>query len=227
MLKKEVHRNFVKALDKVTKRYSDNLLLRTAIQALPYVGGPIDTLLSGKASKIQQARIECFLDETNKKLQTIEKEKIDYEFIESEEFFSIFQNLLEKVIRTYEKEKIEIFSNIFVNSIVKENSKTYYKEGFIDMVFNLSALHIKILRFFYHRHNVLRSLGIEYTSVDEISKELGLGNNIQAEKFCNDLMRYGLIYDWGVGRYNYVRGRYSMTPYASHFVKFILEKQEA
>ena len=46
----------------------------------------------------------------------IQKEKIDRTFLQSEEFFSLFQNISNQVLRTYEKEKIALFRNIFITN---------------------------------------------------------------------------------------------------------------
>jgi hypothetical protein len=45
--------------------------------------------------------------------------------------------------KTYEEEKIDLFSRIFINSALGDQVTTPYKEGFVKIIGELSVNHIK------------------------------------------------------------------------------------
>ena len=44
------------SLYKFSKKYSDQIIIRSLIQAIPHIGSPLDTLLAGRGSQIQFER---------------------------------------------------------------------------------------------------------------------------------------------------------------------------
>lgn len=56
---------------KAAEGYAAQITLRALFQAIPYVGGSIDTLFAGKGQKIQQARVEQFLKELDERVRRL------------------------------------------------------------------------------------------------------------------------------------------------------------
>ncbi len=48
------------AISKLQQRYADTVSLRASVQAIPYIGGSLDTLLAGRAAQIHLKRVEKF-----------------------------------------------------------------------------------------------------------------------------------------------------------------------
>ena len=220
-------------LDKQSLRYSENLELRTAVQLIPYIGGALDMIISAEGIRIQKERVENFLNELKEGMNKLSEEKIDKEFLESEEFFSLFQMTIEKVIRNYEKQKIGYFRNIFVNSVKVNLSETYYKEGFINKLSNLSVIHIGILKFYHERDAVLKKEGREsfgFTSPHALYQNFGNVGPAYLDAYCNDLLRDGFLYiaarDGNITSIGKNNISYKPTEYASEFMKFITLKED-
>jgi len=73
--------------------------------AIPYIGGSIDRLLSGKAAKKWQEKVKKLLEELKLRLRNVEENKIDKEFLESNEFESLIIRTFQALQSTYEQEK--------------------------------------------------------------------------------------------------------------------------
>lgn len=61
----------------ISKLYEDNLLARVLVNAIPYIGGSIDTTLTSKWSGYWKQRIEELLIEIEKELASINERIID------------------------------------------------------------------------------------------------------------------------------------------------------
>ena len=222
----------IKSLDKIDKpindfseRYCKSIDTRTAIKSLPAIGSLLDNLLAYKGSKIIQERTNLFFKETQETLRNLGYDKIDDHFFDGEEGFYVFNKILEQVVRCKEKQKIRYFRNIFINSITLGKSDYYYKERFIDMVADLSAKHLEVLRFYYESEPIFNaegsaSAGRYFLTIDEVAAKFSM-SSAQAGAFCNDLLRHNLIYDFAIGRMDYQRGRYRITESTYDFISFI------
>ena len=71
-MKGEVERK----LELASKRYAVLSLLRVAIVAIPYAGGPIDMLRSSKASKVAERQIDDFIKQMTAEMKTADASKI-------------------------------------------------------------------------------------------------------------------------------------------------------
>lgn len=215
-----------RALIPICEKYAQSSETRALIQLFGGpVGSAIDTLLSGEAAKMQAKRFKKFVERVSETLKNIQEEKIDREFLESEEFLSLFQNILGRVLESYEEQKILLFGNIFVNSVKTDGAKVYYKERFINIVADLSVVHVEILKYYFEREEVFRKESRKgadaFTSLESVFVKFKI-TEAQAEAFCNDLLRYNLLYDDGIGRFDYKRGHFRITDSAIDFINFIL-----
>ena len=215
-----------RALIPICKKYAQSTGTRALIQLFGGpVGSAIDTLLSGEAARMQAKRFKKFVERVSEALKHIQEEKLDRQFLESEEFLSLFQNILGRVLESYEEQKIVLFGNIFVNSVKTDGAKVYYKERFINIVADLSVVHVEILKYYLEREETFKKENRKgagaFTSLHSVSQRFEITKS-QAEAFCNDLLRYNLLYDDGIGKVGYKRGRFRITDSATDFVNFIL-----
>ena len=216
------------SLDKISSKYEEMFEIRALIQSIPWVGATFDTTLAAEGTRLKRRKLEEFLVELKETMGKISEEKIDKEFLNSEEFYVLFLTILERIMKTYEREKIILFRNIFINSIKVQNADTYYKEGFINIVTNLSVLHVQILKYYFEREEIFkkerRNAPNSFTSQSAVMRKFNIKES-QFEGFCNDLLRDGLLYDAGIGTWDYKRYHYRVTNYASDFLKFITVKE--
>lgn len=59
-------------LMKASEKYSELTAIRAGINAIPFVGGSIDVLISGEAQKIAQRRIEDLISSLSTQLQQVQ-----------------------------------------------------------------------------------------------------------------------------------------------------------
>jgi len=215
-----------KPIVKFSEGYCKNIDFRTALKVIPVIGDPLDTLFAYKGSKIMQERSDKFIAEVTKELEEIEKNKVDESFLESDDFFYLFQKLYKEVLLCEEKEKTLFFKNILVNSIKIEYAEQYYKQRFVNIIASLSTLHIYILQYYYDREDVFKkesrqgnakitSLeGIVQKFSDQLSKE-------QIESFCADLLSRGFLFDALIGKYGYKQGYFRITKSGIDLLRFI------
>ncbi|MCB2340887.1 hypothetical protein [Clostridium estertheticum] len=111
----------------------------------------IDKQRKDKHQAIEKARIDNLVVMINEQQIHIEN-KIDLNFICSEEFVRIVLNIFEKAKIDYREEKLKYYANIILNYSTIEFSKDFYKEGIIESISKLSMEHILVLDTIYIKH---------------------------------------------------------------------------
>lgn len=122
-------------LTEFSKKYGGNPYLRSIINLVPYIGGSLDVILTEKWNSFYQRRIENMLDQLSHDLTEVQ-EKINDEYLESEEFFDIIQKIIQESIKTRLDYKRKIYSKIIRDSISYQKS-TAETESIIEVVSNL------------------------------------------------------------------------------------------
>lgn len=124
-----------------------------------------------------------------------------------------------------------MFRNIFINFIKIKNASVYYKERFINIVADLSVIHIEILKYYFEREKMFerehRNSRSSFTSLKGVAQKFSQLTESQVGAFCSDLLRYHLLYDSAIGKYNYERGRYRIINHAVDFLNFVILEEEA
>jgi len=120
----------------LSKKYSDNSLIRTVVNIIPYVGGSLDLLLTDKWNKFYQRRIENMLEQISNDMGQIEG-KIDEEYLNTEEFFDIILKILKEASQTRLDEKRKLYSKVLRDSISKRKTKISL-ESIIDIISTLN-----------------------------------------------------------------------------------------
>jgi len=174
-----------------------------------------------------------FAIDARRDLERVEK-RIDQEFIKKEEVGYMFRETLTAVMSNYQKEKIDVFRAIFVNSLLNANIQAEIKELYLNIAKNLTVSHIKLLKLLDDPQQYLQGKGLTYQGSDsggsliqiltsclpELSKD-------QIRAVWNDLHNYNMVNTeaqiLGAGisstRLEQLRGR--LTPFAQEFIAFI------
>src|ERR1035438_2136956 len=84
-------------ISKLQLRYADTLSLRASVQAIPYIGGSLDTLLAGRAAQIHLERVEKFTSDLAHRLTAVESAAAN---LNDEAFADLMLSTFEKVART-------------------------------------------------------------------------------------------------------------------------------
>jgi hypothetical protein len=77
----------------------------------------------------------------------------------------MFEQAFRGVAQNYQKEKIEAFRGILINSAIRQDIKQEEKEFFLNLADNLSILHIRILNFLANPMGYIEKQGIDPKSI--------------------------------------------------------------
>ena len=159
------------------------------------IGSSIASLLTDYIPSQREKRILEFTETVSKDLKRLENE-INEDYIRNDKFAFIIEKCFKGAAENYQKEKIEAFRAILVNSLIDTSTSQTVKEYYLNLVNNLTVLHIQLLSFFASPLKFLNANGI-----DESKIQGGLGSflpivlpnaNLALIKLAfNDLYRFG------------------------------------
>jgi len=120
-------------------------ILRAGLATAPFCGG-ISSLISDyiPSSKIQ--RLEQFAKQVAEDFNRLQKQ-IEVAKIQTDEFAFLFENCFRGVAENYQREKLEAFRGILINSAIDLKLSNNEKEYFLNLINTLSVLHVRILKF--------------------------------------------------------------------------------
>ncbi|SDR96412.1 hypothetical protein SAMN05444162_0439 [Paenibacillaceae bacterium GAS479] len=120
-------------------------IFKASISLFPY-GGALNEGLFEIRGRIAQKRINDFVDSFLLYLKSLELE-YDENAISSEEFNDIYSAIIRRVIDTNNKDKLNVFRDILVNSLTV-NYQSDFKETFLDLINRLDFIEIEILKMY-------------------------------------------------------------------------------
>lgn len=135
------------------------LSLFKSLISLSRIGSPISILISDFIISRRFLRFESFVNELADDFKKIE-EKVDTEFITTDEFAFIFEQCFKAASENYQKEKITAFKAIIINSAIDKTIIPYEKEFFLNLTKQLTVLHIQILTFLSDPHAYIKKVGL-------------------------------------------------------------------
>ena len=130
---------------KKTKQDHALAVLKAAVNAIPVAGGPVASLLSDylpNEVENRKTKLLIQLDEDLKKLEG----KFQEETLKKEEFITTFFKSFKKAMETHQKEVIDGYRAIILNSLIDSEPNQDEIAMFIGITERLSPLHIKLLK---------------------------------------------------------------------------------
>ncbi len=205
-----------KLIKEIPKNLNDSEnKLRILINMLP-AGGAIDKLLFDNKDKKEIQQIINYIKDISEKIETIEDDKIDKKFFDSDEFYCIFKQSLEYIRYEFQKEKIKLFRNLIINGITKERPPITLKY-YLDKIHSLELEHFQILEWYNKKgYNKANIIGSEY---DHLKKEELPKISKYHVSLENDLSSIGFLSIVNVEAYQ--RHRYMISPIGIEFLDFI------
>jgi len=198
-----------RTIRKASSAYSTNSNLRATVQLIPYIGGSLDTLISGKGTEIQQKRIEEFLSDTSNRLSRLEGK---FDPADNEELFDLFTNMIDGVVRTRSKQKKAYFASILCNKLTRKDS---WEEAEIAtrILKEIDVVHVLVLNYSsmlktvdnpFDREQVF-SVNERFRSKENLKSIPYLGSNFPEyspavlDMACSELVAKSLLQDAGLG----------------------------
>jgi predicted protein tyrosine phosphatase len=193
------------------ERYADLYALRAAVQAIPYVGGPLDTLLTGGVAQIQLSRIEDFLTKFDARLHDVEGVSAN---LSDDAFSDLVLMTFDKVTRTRSEAKRNRFARIVARQVV-DGTSWEDAENAVRLLAELEDLHMEVLRVamtapesgppFEGLRVVCLQLSADFEAMQPGLLRLGdaLPDSTQPalRMACAELAARGLLHDTGIGRW--------------------------
>ncbi|WFD09027.1 hypothetical protein [Tepidibacter hydrothermalis] len=220
--------------------YNQSIILRT-IGSVAMIDSPISALREKTNNKEQKRMLQLIEFELNrlkrlsniieKKVNQINENKIDWDFIKSEEFLRIVFDTFEKAKKEYREEKLKYFANILLNYTTYQFSNDFYKEGIIERISKYSVEHIIVLEEIYkcctRKGNInddkidqnVKNTNANYIHIDKLNVK---NININIVNICiGDLSSGGFIIKEN-STWEAVGGKcYSVTDYGIRLLQLI------
>jgi hypothetical protein len=102
-----------------SKVYGDQTVIRALINAIPYIGSSIDILLSSSGQSFISKRIEKFIEELNRQVLQLSDDKINKDFLNTEEGFDLIVKAFSSASRTRQHEKLKLYSKIVKGALTE------------------------------------------------------------------------------------------------------------
>lgn len=193
-------------ITKLQQRYGDSVFLRAAIQAIPQIGGPLDTLLVGRIAQIQLKRLKTFVNNLARRMESVESVSAN---LNDEAFADLMLSAFEKVARTRSEKKLSRFAEIITNQVANP-AQWEEPENAVRLLSDLEDIHIEIIE------AALRAPMAEgaFSGLHVISLEAQQNDLLSLVAFfpyygtaslrmaCAELTAKGLLHDEGIGRWD-------------------------
>jgi hypothetical protein len=171
-------------------------LIKSAIGAIPFYGSAINEVLFDISSRIQQQRINNFVTQLTDQIKEIKHDKLDIDYLRSEDFYDLTRIIFESVVKIKSKEKQIALSRVYLNAIVEKlDIEVDLPALFSKFIIDLIPIQIQILYFIEANENKLVEIG-SYDNFFEMFITKNELYNLDKYKFkfaCNDLENKTLI----------------------------------
>jgi len=200
----------VTAISKLQQRYADIVSLRASVQAIPYIGSSLDTLLSGRAAQIHLERVERFASNLAQRLAAVESAPAN---LNDEAFADLMLDTFEKVARTRSDQKRSRFAEIITNQVANP-TPWEEPENAVRLLSNLEDIHIEIIEAALSAplsegtFSGLRVISLEADPIKGEKQNAPVSLVTSFPRYgaaalrmaCAELNAKGLLHDEGIGR---------------------------
>jgi hypothetical protein len=136
-------------------------IFKAAAATAPFCGG-IASLMSDYIPSARFKRLEAFAKQIADDIKQLEGE-LDGNYIKTDNFAFVFERCFRGAAENYQKEKLDAFRAIILNSAIRKDASEDEKEYFINLVNSLTSLHMRILKFL--------TMPLEYLQENDIPRE--------------------------------------------------------
>ena len=134
---------------------------KAILGSIPIAGAGASELLQLLVTPPLEKRRNEWMIEVGEKLKQLEqKEELDLIKLENNDvFIDVVLQTTQLALRTSEKEKIQYFKNVILNSAVEENPNITEVQIFLNFISTFTVWHIKILKLFDNPENWFKKNG--------------------------------------------------------------------
>lgn len=141
-----------------SKTKTDHTLsaLKAVANTIPYIGGPLGSLLSDYLPDSVEKRKTEFLTKLAQELDAV-RDRLQSDFVSKEYFISTFMQSFRRALENHQKEKVEAFRAIIINTALDQNPKEDEIAIFISITDRLTSLHLKLLKILFNPQRAVDS----------------------------------------------------------------------
>ena len=133
------------ALQRAEEIYASLPPLKALVVAIPFVGGSLDALFGGYASKLQERRVRQMFGELHTMMGKLNEAKLDKAFIGSEEWDDLVLKALRAATQTGNGKKIRLYAAILAASTVSGGARDPEPESLLSALAELSPAQVEVL----------------------------------------------------------------------------------
>lgn len=138
-------------------------ILKAGLSIAPFAGA-IASLITDYIPTARSQRLEQFAEQIAEDLNRLQG-SVDAQYLQTDDFAFMFEKCFRAVAENPQREKLESFRGILVNSAIRKDLKEEEKEYFLNLAMNLSTVHIRILRFMATPEDYLQAASIPASSI--------------------------------------------------------------
>lgn len=154
-----------KASDHIAK------IVKATLNAVPFVGGSIASLIDDYIPESRQKRIEEFSKSLADEMERL-GDSLDANYVKTDEFAYLFTRVYQDVTRDYQQEKLIAYRNILVN-VLRVDVDASIQERYLFLVEQLTALHLRVLSAFVSdQRNASALAGLSQGMMGSLSQTL-------------------------------------------------------
>ena len=169
-------------------------IVSLAFEPIPYVGGFLASSASYYIQQRKNARLNDFLLDLAERVSEIQ-EYINQDFVSTDDFNNLVEEILEAASQTRQNEKLEAFRTILINTITQSHPNYDEALEICRLVQKWEPRHIEMLKIFWDPRsadeqmgNILEKSSGSFTSIMQIfSKLLPDWSQEQIERTLQDL----------------------------------------
>lgn len=133
-------------------------VFKAVLATVPF-GGGIASLMTDYIPSSRLKRLEEFANKTAEDLKN-HADEVDETYLKTDDFAFVFEKCFRGAAENPQKEKLNAFRGVLVNSTIRSDIAEEEKEYFLNMTNTLTALHIRILKFMAEPLSYLEAAGI-------------------------------------------------------------------
>ncbi len=170
--------------------------IKSTFGMVPVVGTALNEIFFEYGNRIKSARLERFIEHLSLQIHTLDQTKLNSGYLQSENFYDITKEVLDKALKTKSKLKHQMLAQILVDSI---NYTIDIDESLLDVFINyvdsLKPFQIKMLLYFNSKEDAFKEIG-SYSSLYNLYTKDNphlIVTSDEFKLFCSDMENKALI----------------------------------
>jgi hypothetical protein len=149
----EAGRKLATRLDRVAQAYEEAGWLRGAVAFVPFgVGSSIDAQITAYSTRLGRERIETLISELASAVDKLGQEKVDQQFLESEEWGDLLRRAFRLAADTRDRDKIRVYAGILASAASSDHLGAIDAEAALSAIADVSPNELVLARAIHKRY---------------------------------------------------------------------------